>query len=57
MSAPLLPHPTDRPARNPLKPTVYLGHEDMRTCPECAGPLMRASACLTCLQCGWGRCG
>ncbi len=29
----------------------------VRVCPECAGPLVRSSGCLSCTQCGWGRCG
>ena len=29
----------------------------LRVCPECAGPLVRASACVSCAVCGWGRCG
>lgn len=28
-----------------------------RVCPDCAGPLARTSGCLTCLTCGWSRCG
>ncbi|MCA9723016.1 MAG: hypothetical protein KC489_11555 [Gemmatimonadetes bacterium] len=26
-------------------------------CPECGAPVVRASACITCPACGWGRCG
>jgi hypothetical protein len=26
-------------------------------CPECGTVLMRASACITCPGCGWGKCG
>lgn len=26
-------------------------------CPECAGPLTRASGCVNCAYCGWGKCG
>ncbi len=29
----------------------------IRVCPECAGPIAHNCACVTCLQCGWGRCG
>lgn len=29
----------------------------VRVCPECAGPIVHSCACVTCLQCGWGRCG
>ncbi len=28
-----------------------------RVCPDCAGPLARTSGCVTCLTCGWSRCG
>ena len=28
----------------------------LRVCPECAGPLVRNSACVNCAHCGWGRC-
>jgi len=37
-------------APNPL---THLLH---KICPECSGPLTRASGCVTCLQCGWSRC-
>ncbi len=43
-----------------LKPTVYyvpVAHGAARVCPECAGPLSRASACVSCVYCGWGKCG
>jgi hypothetical protein len=42
-----------------MKPTTYyvpVVHGD-RTCPECAGPLSKASGCVTCVYCGWGKCG
>jgi rubrerythrin len=26
-------------------------------CPECGTQLVRASACVNCPGCGWGRCG
>lgn len=26
-------------------------------CPECGTILFRASACITCPGCGWGKCG
>jgi len=29
----------------------------LKVCPECSGPLAHTSGCVTCLQCGWGRCG
>ncbi len=52
----------------PLAPTVLLvrapnsnalGAQPLnafRVCPDCAGPLVRASGCVSCMQCGWGRC-
>jgi hypothetical protein len=27
------------------------------TCPECGTQVVRASACLMCPACGWGKCG
>ncbi len=27
------------------------------SCPDCGGPIARASGCVTCLGCGWGKCG
>lgn len=44
-----------------LRPTQYRPpnpfiSNNIRVCPECAGPLARASGCVTCRQCGWGRC-
>jgi hypothetical protein len=29
----------------------------VRVCPECAGPLVRASGCVSCRHCGWAQCG
>ncbi len=26
-------------------------------CPECGSQLIRASACVSCPACGWGKCG
>ena len=43
---PTIPHPTAR-----------IPPPDPRVWPECAGPLARNAACVTCIQCGWGRCG
>ena len=45
-----------------LIPTRYwqsntLTNNNIRVCPECAGPVVRNSGCITCRQCGWGRCG
>lgn len=51
----------DRPDRRPTErrePTYNpLTRKDMPRCPECAAPLSRASACVACPACGWGRCG
>ena len=54
---PASPSPSPHRAAGSLKPTVYLPHDRARVCPECAGPLIRESACVSCAQCGWGRCG
>ncbi|HUF34581.1 MAG TPA: hypothetical protein VMN37_01460 [Gemmatimonadales bacterium] len=54
---PFLPSPTDAPSHRPgtvYRPSVPL---PLSVCPECAGPLVRASGCVSCAQCGWGRCG
>jgi hypothetical protein len=42
-----------------LKPTTYYVPvvSVAPLCPECAGPLTRASGCVSCVYCGWGRCG
>lgn len=29
----------------------------VKACPECEGPVAHESGCLSCRQCGWGRCG
>lgn len=44
-----------RPA---LQPTIYNSptHNNIRVCPECAGPVVHNSGCISCRQCGWGRC-
>jgi len=51
-----MPPTTPRPS---LQPTTYnqLVINHIRVCPECAGPVVRNSGCITCRQCGWGRCG
>jgi hypothetical protein len=48
--SPLPPHPA---------PAGAIGFPPMavRVCPECAGPLIRASGCVSCRHCGWARCG
>jgi len=42
-----------------LKPTTYYVPvvQTARVCPECTGPLSRASGCVSCVYCGWGKCG
>lgn len=47
----LRPRPTEYPVPNPLT-TAKLAH-----CPDCNGPLSHGSGCVTCLACGWGKCG
>ena len=53
---PVFTAPRPRPA---LQPTVYnqLTANNIRVCPECAGPVVRISGCISCRQCGWGKCG
>jgi len=43
--------PAARQAPNPLTTA------SLAVCPECSAPLARASACLLCPACGWGKCG
>lgn len=40
----------DRPAETPTTPSAGV-------CPDCAGPLIHGSGCVTCARCGSGRCG
>jgi ribonucleoside-diphosphate reductase alpha chain len=45
-----------------LSPTRYLPSNPLtdskiRVCPECAGPVVSNSGCVSCRQCGWSRCG
>jgi len=45
-----------------LDPTRYQASNVLITkqilvCPEGAGALVRNSGCVTCRECGWGRCG
>ncbi|MEO7476581.1 MAG: hypothetical protein ABIY46_14725 [Gemmatimonadales bacterium] len=47
-------HPCPDPALSAAEPGSPTA---VRVCPECAGPLVRASGCVTCRHCGWGRCG
>jgi hypothetical protein len=55
---PKLPQRRSIPA---LKPTTYYVPvvQAVRSCscPECAGPLSRASGCVSCPYCGWSKCG
>ena len=50
---------TQRRSAPALKPTTYYVPVVQSTlvCPECAGPLTRASGCIGCVYCGWGKCG
>jgi hypothetical protein len=42
--------------RTPIRATnPYL--DPTPTCPECGTGVVRASACLMCPACGWGKCG
>ncbi len=43
--------PTARPAPNPFT-AAALTH-----CPDCNGPVAHTSGCVTCVACGWGKCG
>jgi len=52
MSTP--PSPPRQPQLAKLNPTIY---QVVRVCPECSGPVIRNSGCVTCASCGWGRCG
>jgi hypothetical protein len=49
------------PPTTKLNPTRYvqsktLNTNNIRVCPECAGPVVHNSGCVSCRQCGWGRC-
>lgn len=52
---------TNTPWRLPLRTKpVSSGNpltiNQIRVCPECAGPVVHNSGCIACRQCGWGRC-
>jgi hypothetical protein len=57
--------PRRRPSAPALQPTIYYvpvvsavpAMRGAPLCPECAGPLTPASGCVSCLYCGWGKCG
>jgi hypothetical protein len=51
---PLQSRPRPRPA---VRSPDSFPPATVRVCPECAGPLVRASGCVSCRHCGWGRCG
>jgi hypothetical protein len=58
----IIPNPTIKPVAAPPDPGVAPRHNPMTDkvlaqCPECGAPLRKASGCLTCLACGWGKCG
>lgn len=51
----------DTPTKPQLSPTRYLTPNPLvkntiRVCPDCAGPISHTGGCMTCQQCGWGRC-
>jgi hypothetical protein len=58
---------TPRRPNPALKPTTYYvpvvnpvyipAVNALARCPECAGPLTPASGCISCVYCGWGKCG
>jgi hypothetical protein len=50
-----VPNPQLLPTR--YQPSNPLINNNIRVCPECAGPVVKNSGCITCRQCGWGRCG
>jgi hypothetical protein len=54
-SMPAIQSPQPSPPRktSKLEPTTRV----LGKCPECAGPLVPSSSCVSCLQCGWGQCG
>ena len=52
----LLRPPPGAPAPSDVRSRTS-GTINLRVCPECAGPLIRASGCMHCAHCGWGRCG
>ncbi|MBK8006831.1 MAG: hypothetical protein IPK12_23930 [Gemmatimonadetes bacterium] len=47
--------------RLPLRPKPVtsgntLTSNQIRVCPECAGPVVHISGCIAFRQCGWARC-
>lgn len=48
--------PVARPLPVPPAINPYTSASITR-CPECEAPITRASGCLSCLVCGWGKCG
>lgn len=49
--------PAPAPAWRSAPPSGNPYLDPAPTCPECGGRVVRASACLMCHSCGWGRCG
>lgn len=43
--------PTPPSRRNPMT------DRELARCPECGTRVVKASACLSCPGCGWGKCG
>jgi ribonucleoside-diphosphate reductase alpha chain len=50
-----MPRPDPAPAV--LRVPNPLAVPALRVCPDCAGPLAHSGGCVSCRQCGWGRCG
>jgi hypothetical protein len=49
----LAPRP---PQLRKLAPTLAVTPPNVRVCPECAGPVVHGSGCISCIACGWGGC-
>ena len=43
------------------RPTVFLQTQPQTNgpgnCPDCNAPMVAQSGCVSCLRCGWSRCG
>jgi hypothetical protein len=47
--------PLETPPRR-IRDTNPRAQSRIKVCPECSGPIAQASGCISCVQCGWGRC-
>lgn len=56
MPGPLRSPVTRAPQFRKLAPTLAVTPPNVRVCPECAGPVVHGSGCISCIACGWGRC-